>query len=167
MRTLLAFIDRLSRATGLAAACLTLPIGAVMIYEVVLRFAFDLPTFWAYELAYMMTGAYFALGAAYVTLEDGHVRIDFLYARMSARARAMVDGLICLMLVLPVSGWLAWALCVFAAGSAAAGELSGESAWNPPIWPLHIVVAIGFVLFALQIAAQTARNLMRAFGKDA
>ena len=74
---LVSLIDRLSGATGLVGASLVLPIAAVMFYEVVLRFFFDLPTFWAYELTYMMTGSHFALGIAYVMREEQHIRIDF------------------------------------------------------------------------------------------
>ena len=58
-------IDKLSGATGFVGGCLVVPLALVMFYEVVLRFFFDLPTFWAYELSYMMTGAHFALGIAY------------------------------------------------------------------------------------------------------
>ena len=39
---LVSFIDRLSGATGLVGVSLVLPIAAVMFYEVVLRFFFDL-----------------------------------------------------------------------------------------------------------------------------
>jgi TRAP-type mannitol/chloroaromatic compound transport system permease small subunit len=50
-----------------------------------------LPTFWAYELAYMMTGAHFALGVAYVMREGQHIRIDFIHARFSPRTKAAID----------------------------------------------------------------------------
>ncbi len=54
----------------------------------VARFLFDLPTFWAYELAYMMTGAHFVLGIALVMRSGQHIRVDFLQAALPLRLRA-------------------------------------------------------------------------------
>jgi len=75
-------IDKLSLVVGVNAATLVLPLGLIMIYEAFARFLLNLPTFWAYELSYMITGAHFARGIALVTRNSQHIRIDFLYSRM-------------------------------------------------------------------------------------
>ena len=151
-------IDRLSGATGLIGACLVLPLAGVMFYEVVLRFFFDLPTFWAYELAYMMTGAHFALGIAYVMREGQHIRIDFIYARFRPRTQAAIDLGVNVALLLPVVGWLSWALLRMAVTAFLNQEVSGESAWNPVVWPLYSVVVFGFLVFTLQIIAEAIKS---------
>ena len=153
----LKFIDRLSGATGFLGACLVLPSALVMFYEVVLRFFFDLPTFWAYEISYMMTGAHFALGIAYVMREGQHIRIDFLYERFSPKVKAGIDLSIYLFFLLPIISWMAWLLSHKAFTALIIGEQSGESVWNPYVWPVSSVIAFGFVVFALQIVAETIR----------
>ena len=150
-------IDRLSGATGLIGACLVLPLAGVMFYEVVLRFFFDLPTFWAYELAYMMTGAHFALGIAYVMLKDQHVRVDFIYARLGPKAQAAIDLGVNVAFLLPVIAWLSWTLLRIAVTAFINNEVSGESAWNPVVWPLYSVVVFGFLVFTLQIVAEAIK----------
>ena len=105
------------------------PIALVMFYEVVLRFFFDLPTFWAYELTYMMAGAHFALGITYVTREGLHVRIDFLYERFSPRLKAGIDFCVSGIVVLPTVSWMAYLLVTKAIEALLIGELSGESEW--------------------------------------
>ena len=77
MLRLALLIDRISIVAGSTAAMLVLPLGLIMTYEALARFTFNLPTFWAYELSYMLTGAHFALGIALVTRNNGHIRIDF------------------------------------------------------------------------------------------
>ena len=154
-------LDWAAGAGGLVGACLVLPLTGVMIYEVVLRFAFDLPTFWAYEFAWMLTGAHFALGIGYVLREGQHVRVDFLYARLSMRAKALVDGLTHALFIAPVSSWLTVWLGIKAWQSFRLGEVSGDSAWNPVVWPLNLCVFLGFALFSAQSLAEILRSIER------
>ena len=44
-------------------------------------------------------------------------------------------------------------------GAFLSGETSGESAWNPVIWPFRLVFFLGFLALALQGTAE----LIRAF----
>lgn len=157
-------IDRFSSSLGVAAATLVVPLGLIMTYESLARFALNLPTFWAYELSYMITGAHFALGIALVTRRGEHIRIDFLYARMSARGKAILDFVILLCCMVPVMSWVAVELVDYAWGSWIGEERSGESGWNPVVWPVRVVVAFGFVAFALQLMAETVKTGAVALG---
>ena len=137
-----------------------------MTYEVVLRFVFELPTFWAYELAYMLTGAHFSLGVAYVTRENAHVRVDFLYARFSAKTQAGIDGAIGLLFIIPVVTWMTSLLISTAMTSYEVGEVSGQSVWNPVLWPLHWTIALGFVFFSLQLVVETIKKFLLVCGRE-
>jgi TRAP-type mannitol/chloroaromatic compound transport system, small permease component len=50
----------------------------------------------------------FMLMVGYALLRDDHVRVDMLYARMSARGKAWVDAAAVLFGVLPLCALLAW-----------------------------------------------------------
>ena len=154
-------IDRLASCTAVAGACLVIPLFSVMFYEVVLRFVFDLPTFWAYEVAYMLTGAHFALGIAYVLREGRHVRVDFIYARLSGRTRAIIDFTVYAFFLWPLMMWLSWALFRTTIEAYRVGEVSGEAVWNPLMWPLYFVVAVGFTVFTAQIFAECLKAISR------
>ena len=160
-------VDRLSGATGLVGGALAIPLVLVMFYEVVLRSCCDLPTFWAYELAYMMTGAHFALGIGYVMRENRHVRVDFLYARFSPRAKAAIDGFVQTLFLAPVIVWMTYVLTSNAWIAFVGGEVSGESAWNPYVWPLYTAVAFGFAVFSAQVLVEVVRNLRVVIGLPA
>ena len=158
--------DRLSSMTGLVGASLVVPLALVMGYEVIARFVFDWPTFWAYEIAWMMTGAHFALGIGWVTLTKRHVRVDFFYARMSRRQQATVDLIVNAGFVLPCMAWVSSLLIRFAWDAWVKGEVSGESAWNPLVWPINTAIAFGFVVFSVQLFAEVLRDALIALGGE-
>jgi TRAP-type mannitol/chloroaromatic compound transport system permease small subunit len=164
MFRLIAHIDRFSTSLGVTAAALVVPLGLIMTYEALARFVLNLPTFWAYELSYMITGAHFALGIALVTRRGEHIRIDFVYARMSERGKAVLDFIILLFCMVPVMSWVSLELIDYAWGAWAGGERSGESGWNPVVWPVRMVVAFGFVIFAVQLVAETVKAGAVALG---
>ena len=87
-------IDKLSLIVGVGVATLVLPLGLIMMYEVLARFLLNLPTFWGYELSYMITGAHFALGIALVTRNSEHIRIDFLYSHMPELCKEVIDFIV-------------------------------------------------------------------------
>lgn len=158
MERLIAWIDRISGGAGVVAAWLIVPLIFATCYEVFSRYALNAPTIWAYELGYMATGANFLLGAAYTLRERAHIRVDALYGHLfSRRGQAIVNLIGYLFLLLPAAFWLTDALWTYALQAYQSGEQSGQSAWNPVIWPFRLVFFAGFVLLALQGIAELLR----------
>ncbi len=163
MQFMLRIIDRLSGSFGLLAGWIVLPLILATVYEVVSRYAFNAPTIWAYELGYMMTGANFLLGSAFALREKAHIRIDVLYSQFNPRIQAFVDTVGYLVLFLPLGFWLSYRLATYALEAYSTGQLSGESAWNPVIWPFRVVFFTGFILLTLQAVAELIRALNTLF----
>lgn len=158
MRTLITLIDTITRRCGILAAWIVVPLAASMVWEVISRYVFSKPTIWAYETAYMQMGALFVLGIAYVSQTDGHVRVDLLYERFSPRWKAVVN-LLGLVLVAPMVIWLCFGLWDYLENAWISGERSGESIWNPLVWPARATFWLGFILFAAQIFAEILKSL--------
>ena len=162
-------IDKLSLVVGASAATLVLPLGLIMTYEALARFLLNLPTFWAYELSYMITGAHFALGIALVTRNSEHIRIDFLYSRMPELCKEIIDFIVLFFCMTPLMMWTSVELVTYAWNTWLIKEVSGESGWNPVIWPVKTAIAIGFSVFAIQLIAEViktgSRILSLIFGK--
>lgn len=166
MKPILSFIDRCSGGSGFVAALIVLPLIFATVYEVVSRYVFNAPTIWAYELGYMATGANFLLGAAFTLREKGHIRIDILYQIFTPKTRAMVDFAGYTFLMLPVCLWLSYRLGFYAWEAFESGERSGESAWNPIVWPYRLVFFIGISTLTLQGIAQWYRALKVLIAKQ-
>lgn len=129
-----------------------------MVYEVVARHIFNAPTIWAFEVAYMLSGTVFMFGIAFCQFLDAHIRVDFLYNRLGNRYRTVIASVTYLLFFLPGCIWLTWALGEYALESYLIGEHSGESAWNPIIWPFRLVWTIGFAALVLQGMAGLIRT---------
>ena len=165
MKTLLSIIERLTGSFGVIGAWIVLPLIAATVYEVMSRYLFNAPTIWAYELGYMATGANFLLGSAYALREKAHIRIDVLYTRFSPRTKALIDSAGYLLLFLPVALWLSYRLGIYALEAFLSGELSGQSAWNPVIWPFRLVFFSGIFLLSLQGIAELIKAVAVLTGR--
>lgn len=158
-------IDRLSTVVGVLAAWLLAPLVIALCYEVVARYVFNAPTIWAYELAYLLTGSGWMLGMAYALARGAHIRIDVVYLQLSPRKRALVDLVAYVMLLLPFLIWVTDKLDDRAIEAFMSGERTGQSAWNPPIWPFRAMFFVSFAVLTLQVAAETIRAAGTLLGR--
>ena len=94
------------------------------------------------------------------------VRVDVLYTHFPSRVQAAIDCIIYLFFLLPVSAWITWRLGEVALEAFRVGEVSGESAWNPVIWPIRSIAAFGFLLFTLQILAEGMRTFRQTANRS-
>jgi TRAP-type mannitol/chloroaromatic compound transport system permease small subunit len=161
VRTLVRFIETISRLGGYTAAALVLTLVFLMVYEVVVRYVFSAPTVWGYELSTWVMGASFVLAIAYALMSNSHVRVDFLHDLLGPRARYVFDLLGYVLFVLPLLLWLSWGMWGYFYGALATAERSGQSAWNPVIWPFRLVLFLGVVALTLQVIAEIIKS---AFG---
>ena len=163
MKRIISVCDKCSGGLGRLAAWIILPLIFATVYEVISRRLFDAPTIWAYEVGYMVTGASFLFGAAYALRERAHIRIDVAYNHFPVRTKALVDVLGYTCLMLPFGIWLTYKLGFYAFDAFMTGERSGESAWNPIIWPYRTVFCLGIAVLTLQCIAEWLRALRVLF----
>ena len=154
------FIERISYIIGLIGAWVMAPLVLSMVYEVIARKLLDAPTFWAYEVGYMLAGTTYMFGMAYCLKVGGHIRVDFIYEGLSLKRKAIVNLLGYLILMLPGAIWVTWGLFGYAIEAYDANEVSGESAWNPIIWPFRAVWVIGYAALCLQCVAEVLKNIL-------
>lgn len=160
MHAFIRAIDRLTGSVGFVGGWLIAPLVIGTCYEVFARYALGSPTIWAFELGYMLTGANFLLGMAFALREDAHIRVDVLYLRFSPRTKAIVNAFTYVFIVIPVCGWLAFALYGHAVQSIISQESSGQSAWNPVIWPFRVSFFVAFAVLTLQAVAELAKCVL-------
>jgi TRAP-type mannitol/chloroaromatic compound transport system permease small subunit len=122
----------------------------------VARYLFNAPTFWAYDLSYMLYAGIFFLGAPYALRRGAHVRTDFLYNALSARARAALD-LVGYVLFLPALGFLTLVLFEDALRSWTIRETT--DIWRAPYYPLRWMMAVACLLLFLQSLVELIRAL--------
>jgi TRAP-type mannitol/chloroaromatic compound transport system permease small subunit len=159
VRSLVRGIDTLSDWSGRLFAWMIVPLVAGTTYEVIVRYAFNAPTIWAYDLSYMLYGAHFMLGAGYTLLKGGHIRTDIFYQNWSARTRGWVDALLYLFLFFPGMIFFFWMGAQEGMQSLQIWERSDASPWRPAIWPLKMVLPVTALLLLIQGVSEFVKSL--------
>lgn len=131
---------------------------AVQLYEVVARYAFNAPTLWGSDIAYMTNGTLFLLGAAYTLRMGAHIRIDFLAARLPLRVQHAVNILFYVAVFLPLLWYVGSASFTKAWRAYLKGELESMSAWEPLVWPFYAGMTIGLFGLGVQVLSETLRH---------
>ena len=150
-------IDRLIAAVGRAVMWLALLVVLVQFVVVLLRYAFGTGSIWLSEAVIYGHAALFMLAAGWTLQENGHVRVDVFYSDASPRAKATIDLLGALLLLLPFVAVTAWFALPYVARSWTILERSREVSGLPFVYLLKTLIPLFALLLALQGIAQAIR----------
>ena len=141
------FLEWLSDQLGWISGALIVIMMIIVMRELVGRYFFNFPSDWVLELScYLLVGVVY-LAAAHTEVTEGHIGIDFVYARFRGKTKNVVDIFIyavgfCWSAVLVWQGGrLAWKSLVTGARSAEIMRM--------PLFPSQVMVPIGAFLLCL------------------
>jgi len=131
-----------------------------IVYDVFARYLFNAPTIWSYGLSYMTGTAIVAMSMCYVYYHHANVRIDIIYSRLPPKGKLIVDVALTIVFFFPLVLMLAkvWAQDTWLAF--VLEEVATETIWHPPLWPIKLVITVGFVLLFLQGVATFLKDVM-------
>ena len=152
-------LDPIAVVSGQIVAWLIIPMVLALSFEVVSRYAFNMPTLWAYDMTFMMYGTYFMLGAAFTLQRKGHVRTDSFYGGWSVRRQAVVDMSCYLLMFLPFVLVLIFTGWGYFLKSFLTDERFVTSPWMPVAWPFKGVMPLTGVLLLIQGVAEFFKSL--------
>ena len=98
MKSFVRAVDGLNRLCGAFAAVLVVALIVLMLYDVGMRYIFNAPTAWGFDINTWLMGAAFILSVGYALSFDSHVRVDLLYTERTT----LVEPTWELLLKLPV-----------------------------------------------------------------
>lgn len=151
-------IDTVNEKIGFYGSYIVLPLIIVVVWEVIMRYAFNAPTSWAFELTVFLYGLHYSLALAYAHKHNTHVCIDVFEARLAERPRLILRIVTNIVLFLPTIGLLAYHSSDLAANSWREWE-QASSSWAPALYPYKTLMALGFILFLLQGVAKLIQDV--------
>lgn len=144
---------------------LIIPLVAVMLYDVIMRYAFHSPTVWGAELSLMIFGLYMIYSGPCSIYEKVQVGVDIFSSRWSKRTQAIVACItyifttvlfVCLIMVSLKYGLESWQM----------KEIS-TSAWGQSIYHWKMLIPVALFLSFLQTFATFLRDFWMAItGED-
>ena len=166
MQALLAIsrgIDWINARLGVAAAWLVLIACLISAGNAGSRYLFSISSNAWLEIQWYLFSGIFLLGAAYTLKVNEHVRVDLIYAHVSARTRLWIDifGIICFLLpatiILTDMTWpFFWDSWVRNEDSNNAGGLLR--------WPVKLLLPVGFVFLTAQGISELIKRFAALFG---
>ena len=165
-RPLIAFvhlIEKLNYGVGRFAMYLLFVLMAVLMWSSISKAAGS-PSLWTLEMAQFVMVAYYVLGGPYAWQMGAHVRMDLFYAKQSVSGRAWWDAFTVLAVIFYLGVMLYGAIDA-TAYSLEYGERS-PTAWRPYLWPIKVIMVIGFFLMLLQALANLIRDIAHLRGVE-
>jgi len=158
-------IDTFSTKQGEITSMLILPLLGVVLYEVLMRYGFNSPTVWGFEMTGFLYGIHYMFGISYTDVKQGHVRVDIFTALAPKRVQAAIGALTTLVFFLPV--FTCMTVWSFKYGWTSYQALEHNStSWSPPIYPIKMIMAICFLMLLLQGISNLIRDLQVLFAKE-
>jgi TRAP-type mannitol/chloroaromatic compound transport system permease small subunit len=167
-------VDRLNYRVGRFAMYLLFLLMAILMWSTVSKAAFS-PSLWTLEMAQFAMVAYYVLGGPYTMQIEGHVRMDLFYARQTGLKRALWDSftIFALIVYLAVMVWGAAESLGYSLGMTWQDGLLPEigrlerspTAWRPYLWPIKLIMFVGFLLMLLQSIAALIRDIATLRGE--
>ncbi|MFT7004910.1 MAG: TRAP-type mannitol/chloroaromatic compound transport system permease small subunit [Sulfurimonas sp.] len=93
------FADILGVITGIAMLLMI----ANVFYDVITRYVFRVNSIAMQEMEWHLFSVVILLGVAYTLKEDGHVRVDVIYDKLSARKKAIINMVGVIVAIIPIS----------------------------------------------------------------
>jgi TRAP-type mannitol/chloroaromatic compound transport system permease small subunit len=110
------------------------------------------------EIQWYLFSAIFLFGAGYTLMRNEHVRIDLISGRLSARGRAWIDifGIIFFSCRWPLRVmYLSWPIFLLAL----ANNEQSSNAGGLTVWPVRLLVPVGFFLLVIQGISELIKRI--------
>jgi TRAP-type mannitol/chloroaromatic compound transport system permease small subunit len=122
----------------------------IITFDVMMRYVFNSPTFWAFDISYMLLAVFASFGFGYVQYHRGHARIDIFSNMFSTKMKLWIDITFTIIFFLPLFTMLAIRFVDDAIYAIQIGEVTKITFWFALTWPYKTLVAIAFCLLLLQ-----------------
>jgi TRAP-type mannitol/chloroaromatic compound transport system permease small subunit len=154
------YVEAVNKAVGKFSMYLVFAMMGILLFESLSRTIFNQPHIWVVEITQFTMAAYYLLGGGYSMILEGHVRMDLLYGRWSARRQAMTDAITVFFLIFYLV-FLLYGGISSIEYAVRYGQVN-YTPWAPPLAPIKIIMTIGIVLMLLQTIATFFKDLAKA-----
>lgn len=152
-------IDGVNEIVGRIVAVLAIVFAAIIIYDVILRYVFEEPTRWAFDVTKQLFGFYFVMLGGYALRHRAHVQVDILTERLSPPVLKVVEVLGYLIFFFPFTWVFLTRSYEFAMRSWAQGETT-YGAIQMPVYPLKMAMCLAAGLLLIQGISEVLKILL-------
>lgn len=152
-------LDGINEIVGRIVSVIAIVFAAVIIYDVFMRYTYNAPTRWAFDVSKQLYGFYFILLGGYALRHKAHVRVDLITERLSPLVQRIVDVAGYLIFFFP----FVWVFTTRSWDFAIKAWNQGETTYGSvqlPVYPLKMAMFVAAVLLLLQGVSEVLKILL-------
>lgn len=156
------YLDSLTNATFVVGAAMFPLLMLVIVFNVIMRYLFSFGSIELEELQWHLYAAGFLLCLPKLVREDGNVRIDIIYSKLSERSKRIVNIVGYSLLALPFVVLFVWFARNFVWFSWILNESSEFPSGLPARYIIKFVMLLAFINLGLEVIAKLIGHLRGA-----
>jgi TRAP-type mannitol/chloroaromatic compound transport system permease small subunit len=164
LKHICAWIDALNDRVGRVVAWTTLLLVLVTFVDVVMRYFFNTSYVFTQELEWHVFAFIFLMGAGYTLKNDGHVRVEVFYGKLSGKGRAWINLVGVLFFLIPSCLVFIKTSIPFVMESFRIMEGSPDPGGIPFRFILKSCIPVGYSLLLLQGVSLGLSSLFQLIG---
>lgn len=159
-------INKMNTGIGTVMAWAVVLMTGIIVYDVGMRFLFQMGSVSLQEFEWHLFGIIFLLSAAYTYRQDGHVRVEIIYQNLTKVQQSKINLFGNIFILMPVCLLVMWTSIPFVSNSFAFAETSPDPGGLPLRWLIKLAIPTGFFLLLLQGFADSIKHLLILGGED-
>lgn len=128
-------------------------------YDVIMRYFFNTGSIAMQEMEWHLFSVIILLGISYTLKEDGHVRVDLIYDRLTQKKKAKINMVGVILFIIPVALLIAVESIPFVIESFNSNEQSGDPGGLPYRWLVKSLIPLSFFLLIITSIGFFIKNL--------
>ena len=149
------FADYIGTITAFAMVLMILNV----FYDVIMRYFLQSGSIAMQEMEWHLFSVIILLGVAYTLKEDGHVRVDLVYDRLSHKKKAMINMVGAVLFILPIALLVGISSIDNAVEAYNSMEQSGDPGGLPYRWIVKALIPLSFLLLIITTIGFFIKNL--------
>ena len=149
---------------GKLGAWLSLPLIAIIIFDIISRKFFVLGSTKLQEMEWHLHAALFLLALGYAYLKNSHVRIEVIREGFSTKLKAILEVIGVVLFILPYTGLIIWFGIDFVSRSYGMNEVSSALTGLSHRWIIKSFVPMGMAFLWLAGISVLLRNISYLIG---
>ncbi|MFK5987142.1 MAG: TRAP transporter small permease subunit [Pseudomonadota bacterium] len=149
------FADIIGAVTAIAIVLMILNV----FYDVIMRYFFRSGSIAMQEMEWHLFSVIILLGIAYTLKDDGHVRVDIIYDKLSARKQAIINMLGAVFFILPIAILVGLSSINNAVEAYLSMEISGDPGGLHYRWIVKALIPVSFLFLIITSIGFFIKNL--------
>lgn len=152
-------IESVVNVVGKITSVLLLLMIFNVFYDVVMRYFFHNSSVGMQEMEWHLFSIIILFGVSVALKDEGHVRVDFLYEKLSVRKKAMINILGTIFFLLPLALLVASGSVSFVMDAYAVGEISEDPGGLTHRWIIKSMIPLAFIFLIFSAIGYVVKNI--------